>query len=101
LTILGDVIGYGPYVRCRPDATSKLVFTSYHKCSVPIRMITYGVDGDLLDEYLRMSETSCLESMYKFCRVVIVVFVNLYLREPTVANISRMFSINEARGFRG
>jgi hypothetical protein len=45
-----------------PGATGKLGcdFISYQKCFAIIRMLVYGVTGDLIDEYLRMSETTFL-----------------------------------------
>jgi hypothetical protein len=60
-------------------------------------MLAYGVAGNLIDEYLRMSESTCLESMYKFCKAVIAVFGTVYLREPTVEDTARLLSINEER----
>jgi hypothetical protein len=48
-----------------------------------------------------MSETTCLDVMYKFYRVVVAPFGELYLREPNVADTARMLSIKEARGFPG
>jgi hypothetical protein len=59
---------HNEYFTARPDATGKLGFTSYQKCSTAIRMLAYGVADDLIDEYLQMSESTCLQSMYKFCR---------------------------------
>jgi hypothetical protein len=35
-------------------------------------MLAYGVAGDLIDEYLWMSKATCLDSIYKFCKAVIV-----------------------------
>ena len=64
-------------------------------------MLAYGVAGDLVDEYMRMGESTCLESMYKFCEAVVAVFGEEYLREPTVEDTKRMLSINESRGFLG
>jgi hypothetical protein len=101
LTILNGVRVHNSYFIARPDATGKLGFTSYQKCSAAIRMLAYGVPGDLIDEYLRMSESTYLESMYKFCKAVIAVFGTVYLREPTVEDTVRLLSINEERGFLG
>jgi hypothetical protein len=47
----------------------KLGFSSYQKCAADIRMISYGVAGDLFDEYMRVSESTCVDSMYTFGRV--------------------------------
>jgi hypothetical protein len=99
LRILNGVRVHDDYFTARPDATGKLGFTSYQKCSVAIRMVAYGVASDLIDEYLRMSKSTRLESMYNFCRAVIALFDTIYLREPTVEDTSRLMSINEERGF--
>jgi hypothetical protein len=101
LMILNGVRAHDDYFTARADATGKLGFTSYHKCYAAIRMLVYGVAGDLIDEYLRMSESTFLESMYKFYRAVIEVFGTVYLREPTVEDAARLLSINEERGFPG
>jgi hypothetical protein len=55
----------------------KIGFTSYQTWSVTIRMIAYGVFGDLVDEYMCMSVTTYLESMYKFCKAVVEVSTKL------------------------
>jgi hypothetical protein len=55
LTFLRGMRDDVPYFGYRPDATGKLGFNSYHKCSTAIRMLSYGVADDLLAEYLRMS----------------------------------------------
>ena len=56
----------------------------YHKCTTPIRKLAYGIPGDLVDEYVRMSESTCRASLYKFYKVVLAAFAPEYLREPTV-----------------
>jgi hypothetical protein len=57
--------------------------------------------GDLIDDYIRMSESTCNEAMYRFCEVVIAVFGEYYLREPNMDDTARLLSINESRGFLG
>jgi hypothetical protein len=101
LTIFNGVRAHDSYFTARPDATGKLGFTSYQKYSAAIRMLAYGVAGELIDECLRMRESTCLESIYKFCKAVIAVFSTVYLREPTVEDTARLLSINEEREFLG
>jgi hypothetical protein len=48
-------------------------------------MLAYEVASDLIGEYLRVCETTCLDSMHKFHKVVNVVFSEVYLREPNVS----------------
>jgi hypothetical protein len=87
------------YFRCKLDATGKFGFSYYQKCSAAIRMLAYGVAGGLVDEYMCMSESTCIESMYNFCRPIISVFGEEYLREPNMEHTQRLLSINEKRGF--
>ncbi|XP_073353798.1 uncharacterized protein [Aegilops tauschii subsp. strangulata] len=95
------VVAHDPYFECKTDALGKLGFSSYQKCTAAIRMLAYGIPGDLVDEYVRMSETTCLMSMYKFCQAVIEVFGPEYLRQSTVADTERLLATNAARGFTG
>ena len=64
----------------------KVGFSFYQKCIATILMLAYGIPGDLVDEYVRMSESTCLESMYMHCKVVVAVFGQEYLRERTVVD---------------
>jgi hypothetical protein len=99
--IIEGVRLHDPYFRCMPDATGKLGFSSYQKCSAAIRILSYGVAGDLVDEYMRMSESTCIEAMYIFCRAIIAVFDEVYMREPNLEDTQRLLSINEKRVFPG
>jgi len=76
------VVEYDDYFRCKKDALGNVGFSSYQKCIAAIRMLAYGVPGDLIDEYVRMSESTCLASLYRFCKAVVAVFGLEYLREP-------------------
>ncbi|XP_020148119.2 uncharacterized protein [Aegilops tauschii subsp. strangulata] len=93
------VVVHDPYFECKTDALGKLGFFSYQKCTEAIRMLAYGIPGDLVDEYVRMSESTCLLSLYKFCKVVVAVFGPEYLRQPTAADIKRLLATNAARDF--
>ncbi|KAK1665704.1 hypothetical protein QYE76_053863 [Lolium multiflorum] len=76
-------------------------FSSLQKCTVAMRMLAYGAPGDTADDYLRMAESTALECFYRFCRAVIAVFGDYYLRSPTVEDTERILATNEARGFPG
>ena len=48
-----------------------------------------------------MSEWTVIESTYKFCKAVNVVFGPKYLTQPNVEDTTRLMAIGEARGFSG
>jgi hypothetical protein len=58
-------------------------FSSLHKCTVAMWLLAYGAPGDSANDYLCMAESTTIDCLYKFCRVVIVVFGEVYLRSPT------------------
>ncbi|KAK1648511.1 hypothetical protein QYE76_066316 [Lolium multiflorum] len=99
--IMDGVKIYDDYFRAKVDALGKVGLSSYQKCTTAIRMLAYGVAGDFVDEYTRMSESTALESMYRFCRAVIGSFGEQYLRQPNAEDTARLLSINAARGFPG
>jgi hypothetical protein len=48
-----------------------------------------------------MSDSTCLDAMYRFYEDVIAVFGKYYPREPNTEDIAHLLSINERRGFLG
>ena len=89
LRLLKGVRAYDDYFEAKPDAIGMYCFSSYQKCTAAIRMLAYGVAGDLIDEYLPMSESTWLDSMYQFYRVMVQVFGWEYLSEPNVGDTAR------------
>ncbi|XP_044392090.1 probable purple acid phosphatase 20 [Triticum aestivum] len=53
-------------------------------------MLAYGIPGDIVDECVRMSESTCLLSLYSFCTAVVEVFSPEYLKEPNAADTERL-----------
>jgi hypothetical protein len=64
-------------------------------------MLAYGAPGDSTNDYLRMAESIAFDYFYRFCRAVIAVFGDIYLRSPTIQDTAQIFAFNEARGFSG
>jgi hypothetical protein len=101
LVILNGVRDYDDYFEAKYDCTGKIGFTSYQKCSAAVRQLAYGVPGYLIDDYMRMSESTCHEAMYRFCEDVIAVFEEYNMREPNMDDTAWLLSIKESRGFPG
>lgn len=94
-------MAYDNYFESKEDALGKIGFSSCRKCTTAIRMLAYGVPGDLIEKYVCMSESTCLESMYKFCKAMTTMFDLEYLREPNDADTARLLVMNASKGFPG
>jgi hypothetical protein len=48
-----------------------------------------------------MAKFTAFDCFYRFCRAVIAVFGDTYLRSPTVQDTAQILAFNEAQGFSG
>jgi hypothetical protein len=60
-----------PYFKLKHDDVDIAGFSSIQKCTADMRMLAYRAPADTHDDYLRMSESTTIECMYKFCRAVV------------------------------
>ncbi|KAK9281229.1 hypothetical protein L1049_004124 [Liquidambar formosana] len=66
-----------------------------------MRMLAYGLAVDVVDDYVRIGESTTIESLKKFVKVVIGVFGDEYLRSPNNTNVARLLAEGESCGFPG
>ncbi|XP_056841598.1 uncharacterized protein LOC130494819 [Raphanus sativus] len=90
-----------PYFQHRRDAVGRFGLTPLQKCTAAIRMLAYGCAGDMVDEYLRMGESTALLCLEKFTQGIIDLYGDKYLRKPTPEDLQRLLDIGEVRGFPG
>ncbi|XP_052181987.1 uncharacterized protein LOC127794779 [Diospyros lotus] len=64
-------------------------------------MLAYGSPADDVDEYVRINESTTIESLKRFTKTVIEVFGEQYLRQPNTNDIVRLMSVAKQRGFLG
>lgn len=64
-------------------------------------MLAYRVFAGLIDHYVRMSNSTWLEYMYKFCKALVAVFGPEHLREPNIVDTALLLGINASKGFLG
>ncbi|XP_066373737.1 uncharacterized protein [Miscanthus floridulus] len=97
-----DALGsWSPYFTQRVDCTNRPGLSPLQKCTAAIRMLAYGTAADMLDEYLKVAESTALECLEKFVQGVVEVFGSKYLRRPTAEDMERLLQVGESRGFPG
>ena len=71
--IMHAVGEYDPWFKVKKDAVGMIGFSSIEKCTAATRMLADAAPTDAVDDYLRMSESTTIKSMYSFCRAVVAV----------------------------
>ncbi|XP_028056446.1 uncharacterized protein LOC114260503 [Camellia sinensis] len=71
------------------------------KITVALRMLAYGVAVDFMDEYVRIRESTAIESLKYFVKAVVNIFSNEYLRSPNCNDIAKLLAVGESREFPG
>jgi len=89
------------YFQPRVDATGRSSLTPLQKCTAAIRQLAYGGGSDIVDEYVRIGETTARRSLHNFAAGIIDLFGDEYLRRPTPEDLQRLLYIGEQRGFPG
>ncbi|KAL4564355.1 hypothetical protein LXL04_028416 [Taraxacum kok-saghyz] len=69
------------------DARGRLDFSALQKCTTALRLIAYGASTDSFDEYLKMSERTARECLYRFSKD----------RKPSLSDVLKLFAAHEER----
>jgi hypothetical protein len=101
LQIVVAVESHDEYFREKPDAAGVLGTSPIQKVVGAFRMPAYGISADFLDYYVRMGESTIIESLKHFVKVVVDFCGDKYLRAPNAQDIARLMAMNSARGFPG
>ncbi|XP_028120778.1 uncharacterized protein LOC114318121 [Camellia sinensis] len=82
------------------DAVGIIGLSSLQKMTAAMRMLAYGV-ADSVDDYVRIGESTAMESLKHFVKAVVAMFSETYLRSPNNDDISRLLAMGSDRGFPG
>jgi hypothetical protein len=96
-----DVAKRNSYFQRTSNAKGLPGFATIQKVTAAIRILGYGGSADRLDEYIRMGESTTLETVNKFTWTIVAEYGHVYLREPNAQDIARLLHIAEERGFPG
>jgi len=89
------------YFKQKEDAIGRLGLTGLQKAVAAIRILAYGLPADAVDEYVRIGESTARKALHHFCRAIISVFGEYYLRAPNAEDVTRLLKIGEECGFPG
>ena len=79
LCIINAVKGHDNYFTQQRDRLGRLRLSPIQKVTVVFRMLAYGLPADATDEYVKIGESTAIESMKRFCRAIVEIFSEQYL----------------------
>ncbi|XP_028077273.1 uncharacterized protein LOC114279244 [Camellia sinensis] len=101
LRILNAIQAHNSYFVQKQDAADVVGLSPLQKMTSAMRILSYGVAADAVDDYIRIEESTAIQSLQQFCNLVIEIFGVEYLRSSTPTDIARLLAIGEVRGFPG
>ncbi|CAM8926970.1 unnamed protein product [Rhodiola kirilowii] len=101
LRIQRELAVHDVYFTQRVDAVGVLGLSPLQKITASLRMLAYGTPADAIDDYIRIGESTAIESLRKFARGVVEIFGAEYMRRPTNEDLARLLTVAENRGFPG
>jgi len=99
--IMNAVEDHDDYFVQKRNAAGTLGLSCLQKVVAAFRMIAYGVAADATDDYVRIGESTALDSLRRFVRAVVHIFGHEYMRKPNEHDTARLLEIGERRGFPG
>ena len=64
-------------------------------------MLAYGTAADSVDGYIKIGESTAIESLKRFVKAIIEIFSREYLRRRNREDTSRLLAFAEQHGFLG
>ena len=101
LRIVNKVETRDNYFVQRRDSVGRLGLSTLQKITAVFQMLSYGLPADATDEYIKIGESTTIESLKRFYRAVVEEFKDEYLRSPNATDVARLLRIGKERGFPG
>lgn len=101
LRIVEAVKNHDGYFEQRSDAVGRLGLSTLQKVTAAFRVLAYAMPADAVDEYINIGESTTLECVKRFCRAIVQIFSDHYLRPPNNNDVERLLYIGRKRGFPG
>ncbi|XP_028100677.1 uncharacterized protein LOC114300019 [Camellia sinensis] len=101
ISILRDIQQVNEYFIQTRDAIGASGLSDVQKMTAALRILQYGVPADVVNEYIRIGESTAIAALNFFTRSIVATYEAVYLRSPNEADVARIFQEREQRGFPG
>nr|GEY36053.1 putative nuclease HARBI1 [Tanacetum cinerariifolium] len=90
--IVRKITDYSPFFQQTNDCAGRLGISSLMKCTFAIRQMAYGAVPDALDEYLQIGATTAPKSLQLFCKAIMELYGEEFLRKPTYTDMEKLYA---------
>ncbi|XP_075475704.1 uncharacterized protein LOC142509858 [Primulina tabacum] len=80
LRIVDEVKNHDIYFTQRSDSVWRLGLSTIQKTTAALRILASALPADATDEFIKIGESTAIQCMQRFCRAVVEVFAERYLR---------------------
>ncbi|XP_074351568.1 uncharacterized protein LOC141690688 [Apium graveolens] len=101
LRIEEAVTAHDNFFMQRVDVVGVRGLSSLQNMTAALRMLAYRTTVDAIDDYVRIGESTTIESLRRFVKAIVEVFGAEYLRRPNPEDVSRILNENKRRDFPG
>ncbi|GJX75542.1 ALP1-like protein [Tanacetum coccineum] len=100
--IVREVTDASHFFQERYDCTGHRSISALMKYTLAVRQLAYGCVPDSLDEYLLMGATTARDSLRIFCKVIMNLYGEEFLRKLTYTDMEKLYAYHdENHGFPG
>ncbi|KAG2203138.1 hypothetical protein INT47_004945, partial [Mucor saturninus] len=75
------------YFTQKLDSAGKPGLSPIQKVTAAMRQLAYGVSSDSVDEYIRLADSTAMESLKHFCHAIVAIYGDEYLRTPNSKDV--------------
>ncbi|GKD17645.1 hypothetical protein Tco_1206803 [Tanacetum coccineum] len=91
--IIREVTDDSRFFQQRDDCAGHRGISALMRCTSAIRQLAYGCVHDYFDEYLQMGATTARKCLKIFCKVIMNLYGEEFLRKPTYTNMENSMLI--------
>jgi hypothetical protein len=88
------------FIQC-PNCAGEIGLSALQKVVAVVRILAYGIPADVVNEYVRIGESTAHEALKHFCMAIQTGFGAYYLHAPNAVDIARLLQVGESWGFPG
>ncbi|XP_068340376.1 uncharacterized protein [Pyrus communis] len=98
-SILNAVVHHDHYFARKIDVVGRQNLSHHQKLTSAFRMLANGYSADSTDEYCRLAESTTIENLKHFYKVIEAIYGATYLHKPNREDLKRLISKADKSGF--